>query len=45
MSVSKIAGRYAKSLLDLSQEKGLIDAINNDMQEVSNACQNNTGSN
>ncbi|MEO6189402.1 MAG: ATP synthase F1 subunit delta [Saprospiraceae bacterium] len=40
MSVSKIAGRYAKSLLDLSQEKGLIDAINNDMQEVSNACQN-----
>ena len=31
MSAIRIAGRYAKSLIDLSQERGELDAIYNDM--------------
>jgi len=32
MVETKVAKRYAKSLLDLAKEKGAIDAINNDMK-------------
>src|SRR4051794_31255367 len=32
MSESRVALRYAQSLLDLAQEKGLLEEINNDMQ-------------
>lgn len=32
MAISTVAGRYAKSLLDLAQEKGLTETIAGDMQ-------------
>lgn len=40
MSVSKISGRYAKSLLDLASEKGLLDQVNGDVNTVASACDN-----
>jgi F-type H+-transporting ATPase subunit delta len=40
MSVHKIASRYAKSLLDLASEKGLLDQINADVQTVDAVCDN-----
>ncbi|MCC6816483.1 MAG: ATP synthase F1 subunit delta [Saprospiraceae bacterium] len=40
MSVSKIAGRYAKSLLDLAQERSQIEQVSDDINTVSTACQN-----
>ncbi|MEP7194932.1 MAG: ATP synthase F1 subunit delta [Saprospiraceae bacterium] len=38
MSLNKIAGRYAKSLLDLATENSLLDEIYEDMLSISNAC-------
>lgn len=40
MSVHKIASRYAKSLLDLASEKGLLDQVSSDVQTVDAACGN-----
>ncbi len=40
MSISKIAGRYAKSLLDLAQEKKCIQEINDDIILIKNTCEN-----
>ncbi len=37
MSVSRIAGRYAKSLLDLSSEQGNVDRVLNDMKSLKSA--------
>lgn len=38
MSVTRIAGRYAKSLLDLSTEQGSVDRILEDMKSLQAAC-------
>jgi F-type H+-transporting ATPase subunit delta len=38
---TKVAKRYAKSLINLSNEQGVIDAVNNDMQLFSNVCAQN----
>lgn len=40
MSVHKIASRYAKSLLDLASERGLLDQVSSDIQTVDSACDN-----
>lgn len=40
MSVERIAGRYAKSLLDLSTEMGRTDAVLSDMKGLEEACKN-----
>ncbi|NOT38494.1 MAG: ATP synthase F1 subunit delta [Saprospiraceae bacterium] len=40
MSVNKIAGRYAKSILDLATEKGLLDQVYNDIHTVATVCDN-----
>ena len=40
MSVSRIAGRYAKSLLDLAQEQGKLDTILADVQSFKEATTN-----
>ena len=40
MSVSRIAGRYAKSLLDLAQEQGKLDTILGDVQSFKEATTN-----
>ena len=40
MSVSRIAGRYAKSLLDLAQEQGKLDTILQDVQSFKEATTN-----
>ena len=34
MSVFKVASRYAKSILDLAQEKGTLDQVKAEMEEV-----------
>lgn len=42
MTETKVAKRYAKSLLDLAQSQELgIDAINNDMKLIANVCEAN----
>ena len=38
---TKVAKRYAKSLINLSNEKGVIDAVNNDMKLFSSVCNEN----
>lgn len=40
MSVARIATRYAKSLLDLSVERGSLELVNADMATLRNALQN-----
>lgn len=35
-----VASRYAKSLLDLAVEKGQLEAVYNDMQQVKEICEN-----
>ena len=40
MSVSRIAGRYAKSLLDFAQEQGKVDTILNDVKSFKEATGN-----
>ncbi len=35
---TKVAKRYAKSLISLSNEKGIIDSVNNDMQLFAAVC-------
>ena len=40
MIESKVAVRYAKSLLDLATEQGVLDAVNNDMSLIANTCHN-----
>ena len=41
MIETKVAKRYAKSLIDLSREKGLIDAIGSDMKLFVAVCEQN----
>ena len=41
MIETKVAKRYAKSLISLSNEQGVIDAVNNDMQLFSTVCSKN----
>lgn len=38
---TKVAKRYAKSLINLSNEQGVIDAVNNDMKLFSSVCTEN----
>jgi F-type H+-transporting ATPase subunit delta len=40
MSATKLASRYAKSLLDLAKEQGQLDAVHNDMVEFKAAVSN-----
>lgn len=40
MSATKLASRYAKSLLDLAKEQGQLDAVHNDMAEFKTAVSN-----
>ncbi len=40
MSVARIAGRYAKSLIDLAKEQGSLEAVNNDMILFSEVAKN-----
>ncbi len=41
MIETKVAKRYAKSLIDLANEKGVLDAVNNDMKLFSSTCAGN----
>jgi F-type H+-transporting ATPase subunit delta len=41
MLETKVAKRYAKSLLDLSREQGVLDAVNADMQLLAQVCDAN----
>jgi F-type H+-transporting ATPase subunit delta len=41
MIETKVAKRYAKSLLDLSNEKGSLDAVANDMKLLASVCDAN----
>ncbi len=41
MSDYRVASRYAKSLIDLSIEKGVLDDVNNDMVAFSEVCTQN----
>jgi F-type H+-transporting ATPase subunit delta len=41
MLETKVAKRYAKSLLDLSRETGVLDAVGNDMKLLSSVCEQN----
>ncbi len=41
MLESKVAKRYAKSLLDLSRETGVLDAVGNDMKLLIAVCEQN----
>jgi F-type H+-transporting ATPase subunit delta len=41
MAETKVARRYAKSLLDLAKEKGEIEAVNNDMKLLAEVCNSN----
>ena len=38
MSDSRVAARYAKSLLDLAKEKNVLDKVNEDMRDFSTLC-------
>jgi F-type H+-transporting ATPase subunit delta len=40
MSEIRVASRYAKSLLELAEEKGVLEEVHNDMQLFSNTCDN-----
>ena len=41
MIETKVAKRYAKSLIDLSNEKGVMDAVNADMKLIASVCDQN----
>ncbi len=41
MADTKVAKRYAKSLIDLSNEQKVMDAVNNDMKLFVDVCKNN----
>lgn len=41
MSATKLASRYAKSLIDLAKEQGQLDAVHGDMLIFQEACKNN----
>jgi F-type H+-transporting ATPase subunit delta len=41
MSNTRVASRYAKSLLELAAEKGALEAVHNDMVEFSKVCHEN----
>src|SRR5262245_23553600 len=41
MTDTKVARRYAKSLLDLAKEKGEMEAVNNDMKLLAQVCGSN----
>lgn len=41
MIETKVAKRYAKSLIDLSSEKGLLDTVANDMKLLASVCEQN----
>lgn len=41
MVETKVAKRYAKSLFDLAQEQGALDAVNQDMSLLASACDEN----
>lgn len=41
MQGTKIATRYAKSLIDLSLEKGQLENVNNDMKMIASSCNDN----
>ncbi len=41
MSVKRVASRYAKSLLELADEKGVLDSVYQDMLLVTQLCQQN----
>lgn len=41
MHESRVASRYAKSLLDLAQEKGILEQVQKDMAMFSKLCQEN----
>jgi len=41
MAETKVARRYAKSLLDLAKEKGELEAVNNDMKLLAEVCNSN----
>ncbi len=41
MQNSRLAARYAKSLIDLALEQGKLDTVYGDMQSVSNVCKEN----
>ncbi|MFM7218101.1 MAG: ATP synthase F1 subunit delta [Bacteroidota bacterium] len=41
MLETKVAKRYAKSLIDLSREKGVLDAVNDDMTLLVSVCEAN----
>ena len=38
---SRVATRYAKSLISLAQEKGVLDSIKDDMELLKNTCEEN----
>jgi len=38
MSNARLAGRYAKSLLDLAQEQGQLEAVYADMKQIQAIC-------
>ena len=38
---TKVARRYAKSLLDLAKEKGELEGVNNDMKLLAQVCSSN----
>jgi F-type H+-transporting ATPase subunit delta len=41
MQNPRLAGRYAKSLLDIAQEQNTLDAVTNDMRVIRKACLSN----
>lgn len=41
MSEFRVASRYAKSLLELADEKGVLEEVHNDMQSFANLCKEN----
>ena len=40
MSMSKIAGRYAKSLVDLATEKSALNEVHEDVRTIQSVCEN-----
>ncbi|GAA4510474.1 F0F1 ATP synthase subunit delta [Sphingobacterium thermophilum] len=42
MSVFKVASRYAKSILDLAQEKGILEQVKSEMEEVAKVIKSNS---
>jgi len=41
MSYLRVASRYAKSLIELAQEKGVVEEVHNDMQLFRKVCEEN----